>query len=393
MLTQQDMDRIKNLPEDAMVLMAVVNTNPAVQDNEGSGLPTRAKSMMQEAGVPPTIVQRVLDDLDEKRTAFGKSAFYVIGDTPEVFERFDIQEDLPERYHYGRPLWSMVPNILELMPSVGVLAVDREWARFFMLSQGELSEIRRQENERIDDGKRWDAMVSGTRHVPGVQGSGGAGRGQPGSGPRSDSGYDLFEAKEAAAQQRFYNDIVNRLGKLMAQYDLKHLILVGPVQRIADFKAEIPDKAPYEVIGSTNVGAGAGWADPAQILEKITPMVEELKGQEELQLMTDLQEKGVMEMERVLDMVQQSRIYQLVIPEDGSQLHIYRSHNPQVPYFTSKKDVTNSPLDGSVMERVSLDEALPQMVELYGLDVRRVHGENAEKLVKEYGGLAGLPRY
>ncbi|WP_027482751.1 VLRF1 family aeRF1-type release factor [Deinococcus pimensis] len=390
MLTEQEIERIKSLPEDGNVLMAVVNVNPAVVDNEGSGLQTRAKSMMQQEGIPPTIMARVLDDLAESRTTFGKSAVYVVNE--DMFERYDVQVDLPERFHYGRPVKSMIANILEMMPKVGVLAVDREFARFFVLEQGELTEIRRRENVRLDDGDRWDTVVSGTRHVPGAPGSGGAGRGQPGSGPRSDSGYDLFEAREAAAQQRFYNDMQKQVTKLMGHYGLKHIILVGPVQRVADFKAEIPDKAPYEVLGSTNVSAGTGWADPAQILEKVSPMLDELRTQQEEELMHRIQEEGVMEVERVLQMIQQGQIYMLIIPEDGSRMHVYRSHNREVPYFTSK-ETAHSPLDDSLMERVTLDEVLPDFVTLYGVDVRRLRGDNADRLVRQFGGLAGLPRF
>jgi|GEM_PF-4645799 len=390
MIDKSAIERIQNLSDDQMVLMAVVHTNPAVVDNEANGLHTRVKSLMTEAGVPPTVMNRVLDDLQDARTTYGKSAFYLA--TEDSLERYDVQVDLPERFHYGRPLKSMVANILEFMPSVGVLAVDREWARFFVLEQGELMELRRRENVRLNDGDRWDTIVSATRHVPGVQGSGGAGRGQPGSGPRSDSGYDLFEAREAAAQQRFYNDMAQQLSKLMQERHLKHLVLVGPVQRIADFKAEIPDKAPFEIIGTTNVSSGVGWADPEAILERVVPMVEQLREDEEERLLERIQEHGVMEVERLLEMIQQNRIYLLVIPEDGSQMHVYRSHNRDVPYFTSK-NVTESPVDGSLMERVTLEEILPDFVRLYGVDVRRVRGDHAEKLVKHYGGLAGLPRF
>ncbi|MFC4455874.1 VLRF1 family aeRF1-type release factor [Deinococcus sonorensis] len=391
MLNPSDIERIEQLPEDAMVLMAVINTNPTLSDNEGNGLTTRAKQLMNDEGVPPTLAGRVLDDLGQARTGFGKSAFYVASE--EMFERYDVQVDLPERIHYGRPLKAMIPTVLELMPRVGVLAVDREWARFFVIEQGELSEIRRRENVRLDDGKRWDTIVSGTRHVPGVQGSGGAGQGQPGSGPRSDSGYDLFEAKEAANQQRFYNEMSQQLSKLMQQHDLKHLVLAGPVQRVADFKAELPEKPPYELIGTTSVNGGVGWADAGQLLERVQPLLDELHRNEQEQLLSEVQEHGVMEMEPVLEMIQQARIYRLVIPEDGSQIHIYRSHNREVPYFTSKKDVAHSPLDDSLMERVTLDEVLPDLQQLYGLEVRRVHGDHAQRLVKEFGGLAGIPRY
>lgn len=392
MITKQDIERVNNLPDDAMVLMAVVNTNPAVVDNEGSGLETRVKSMMNEAGVPPTLQNRILDDLDEKRNRgeFGKSAVYVVND--DLFERYDLQMDLPERFHYGRPLKSLIDNVLDLAPPIGVLAVDREWARFFTLEQGELSELRRQENVRLDDGDRWDTVVSATRHVPGAQGSGGAGQNQPGSGPRSDSGYDLFEAREDAAQQRFYKDMQGRVSKMLTQRGIKHLVLVGPVQRIADFKAEVPDKAPYEIIGTTNVSAGVGWADPAQILERVAPMVEELRVAEEEKLMYAVQEQGVQEVERVLEFIQQNRVYLLVIPEDGAQMHLYRSHNPDVPYFT-KKEMTESPVDGSLMERVTLEEVLPDFTRLYGVEVRRVRGDHAQRLVREFGGLAGLTRY
>jgi hypothetical protein len=180
------------------------------------------------------------------RTQHGKSSLYVVGH--DLFERFEIQTDLSERFHYGRSLASLLDSILELLPTVAVLAVDREWARLFMLRQGELQEVSSEENVRLDDGERWDSVVSGTRHVPGAPGSGGAGRGQPGSGPRSDSGTDLFEAREAGNQQRFYNHKVAQLGRVLGLLDIQYLILVGPVKRVAEFRAELPAKAPYEVI-------------------------------------------------------------------------------------------------------------------------------------------------
>lgn len=391
MISRTALKRIQELPDDAMVLMAVINDNPTLPDNEGGGLQTRIKQAMQDEGVPPTVMNQVLEDLGEARRTYGKSSLYVVG--ADFFERHEIQADLPERIHYGRPLKSLLASILELLPTVAVLAVDREWARLFLLRQGELLELRREENVRLDDGDRWDTMVSGTRHVPGAPGSGGAGRNQPGSGPRSDSGTDLFENREAAIQQRFYNRISAELGELMTRRGIGQLILVGPVQRVSEFKAEIPDKAPYEVIGETNVTGGAGWVNPAEILEKIQPFIEAYREKSEQSLLSDIQERGVMEMEQVLDMMQQSRIYQLVIPEDGSQVHVYRSNNREVPFFTSRKDVAHSPLDDSIMERVTLEELLPDLIDLYGIEVRRVHGDHAQRLVREFGGLAGMPRY
>ncbi|WP_034385911.1 hypothetical protein [Deinococcus sp. YIM 77859] len=391
MITRADLQRIQSLPDNAMVLMAVVNDNPDLPENHGTGLQTRVKVKMQEAGVPPTPMNQVLEDLQVARTHHGKSSLYVVGEA--FFERFEIQADLPERFHYGRPLKSLLDSILEQMPTVAVLAVDHEWARLFILHQGELREARSEENVRLDDGDRWDTMVSGTRHVPGAPGAGGAGRGQPGSGPRSDSGTDLFEAREDAMRQRFYNAQVESLERVLRALAIRQLILVGPVQRVAEFKAELPKTASFEVIGETNVVGGAGWANPAEILEKIGPIVEEHRRKTEEQLLERIQEHGVMELERVLEMIQQSRIYQLVIPEDGSQFHLYRSHNREVPYFTGKKDVTESPLDGSLMERVTLEEVLPDLIDLYGLEVKRLHGDCAKRLVQEFGGIAGLPRY
>ncbi|WP_216318680.1 VLRF1 family aeRF1-type release factor [Deinococcus aestuarii] len=388
MISRADVRRIQELPDNAMVLMAVVNDNPANVDNGGGALQTRVKVAMQEAGVPPTVMKQVLDDLARPRTHHGKSALYVVSGDDESLERFDINADLPERFHYGRPLGSLVAGILDLLPTVAVLAVDREWARFFLLRQGELAEIRRHENVRLDDGERWDTLTSSTRHVPGAPGTGGQG-----SGPRSDSGTDLFEDREDANQQRFYNRMAAELGELMTRRDINALILVGPVQRVAEFKAEIPDKAPYEVIGETNVTGGAGWVNPAEILDKIGPIVEDHRQKTEAALLDQIQEQGVMEVERVLEMIQEARIYRLVIPGDGSQMNLYRSHNREVPYFTSRKDVTESPLDGSLMERVTLEEVLPDLIDLYGIEVRRVHGDHAERLVREFGGLAGLPRY
>ncbi|GAA5534996.1 VLRF1 family aeRF1-type release factor [Deinococcus aluminii] len=388
MITRADIQRIESLPDNAMVLMAVIDVNPAVPDNEGPALLTRAKAGMLDAGVPPTVMNQVLADLPEAQRHTGRSSFYLVGE--DMFERYDIQADLPDRFHYGRPLKSMLASMLDLLPTVAILAVDREWARLFLLRQGELTEITREENVRIDNGKSWDAMAQGTRHVPGTPGASG---GAQGSGPRSDSSADLFQNREAAEQQRFYNGMVQELSDILRLGDLKELILVGPAERVAAFRAEIPDKAPYEVIGETNVVGGTGWVNPQEILDKIQPILAEHRRKSEEQVLERIQEHGVMELERVLEMMQEGRIYQLVIPENGADFHIYRSHNREVPYFTGKKDVTESPLDGSLMERVTLAEVLPDLIDLYGLQVVRLHGDQANKLVQEYGGVAGLPRW
>ncbi|MPY67652.1 hypothetical protein F8S09_13320 [Deinococcus sp. SDU3-2] len=394
MITPDDLKRIRSLPENGSVLMAVVHVNPADQDNHGDALTTRVKSALNDLGVPPTLAGRLLDDVARAREARGKSAVYVLGE--DVDERFDVQLDLPERFHFGRPLPTLVENAAHALPRVGVLAVDRDWARLFVFDQGELTEVRRERNTELEDLER-DNYTESTTAVPGAPGAAraqdGSGFSAQGSGPRSDSGAELYQRHVDALQQRFYNETAGELSGELKARGLKHLVLVGPVARLAEFRAEIPATASFEVIGETNVEVGTGSAPEQTIIDRLPPLLEDFARQDEARLMEQLQEQGVMEMERVLEMVQQGRIYQLVIPEDGSGLHIFRSHNPEVPYFTARKDVQDSPLDGSLMTRVTLEEVLPQLQELYGLEVRRVHGDHAGKLVREYGGLAGLPRY
>lgn len=394
MIQPSDLARLQSLPEDRSVLMAVVHVNPAHQDNHGDALTTRVKSALNDLGVPPTLARRLLDDLSRAREARGRSAVYVLGE--DVDERFDVQLDLPERFHFGHPLPALVQAVTEAHPPVGVLAVDRDWARMFVLRQGELSELRRERNTELEQIDRNEHAAS-THTVPGAQGAAramdGSGFGPQGTGPRSDSGDEFFQRHLDAVQQRFYNDTAQELSRLMKDHGLKHLVLVGPVSRLAEFRAEIPDTAPYAVIGETNVEVGTGMAPEQALLERLLPLLETFGEAEGARLMEQLQEQGVMEMERVLEMVQQGRVHLLVIPGDGARVHLFRSHNREVPYFTSRKDVRESPLDGSLLERVTLEEILPQLQTLYGLEVWRVHGEHAEKLVKEYGGLAGLARY
>ncbi|KEF33581.1 hypothetical protein RDMS_11660 [Deinococcus sp. RL] len=394
MITPDDLSRIRALPGDASVLMAVVHVNPADPENHGGALTTRVKSALADLGVPPTLGQRLLDDVARAREARGKSAVYVLGEG--IDERFDVQLDLPERFHFGRPLPVLVEQAAQALPRVGVLAVDRDWARFFVFEQGELHEIRRERHTELDELDR-DELTASTTAVPGAPGAAraqdGSGFSGQGTGPRSDSGVEFFQRHLDALQQRFYNDMAAQLATELKARDLRHLVLVGPVARLAEFRAELPDTAPFTVIGETNVEVGTGTAPEQAILDRLLPLLEDFAREDEARLMAQLQEEGVMEMERVLEMVQQGRVSLLVIPEDGSQLHLFRSHNPDVPYFTARKDVTESPLDGSLMERVTLEEVLTPLRELYGLEVRRVHGEHAERLVREYGGLAALTRY
>ncbi|GGK40370.1 hypothetical protein GCM10008955_37700 [Deinococcus malanensis] len=374
--------------------MAVVHVNPADPDNHGDALTTRVRSALNDLGVPPTLGQRLLTDLARAREASGKSAVYVLGE--DLDERYDVQLDLPERYHFGHPLPSMLLSATQAHPPLGVLAVDRDWARMFVLKQGELIELRREAHAALDDVDR-DDLTASTHAVPGAPGAArawdGGGFAPQGTGPRSDSGKEFFQRHLDALQQRFYNDTAQQLSKLLKDQGVNLLALVGPVARVAEFRAELPDVTSFEVIGETNVEVGTGDAPDQMLLDRLMPLLAEHHQWAQTRLMEQVQEQGVMEMERVLEMVQEGRIHLLVIPEDGAQLHLYRSHNPEVPYFTSRKNVHESPLDGSLMERVTLEELVPQWQSLYGLEVQRVYGEHAEKLVSEYGGLAGLTRY
>lgn len=384
MISRQDIERIQNLPENDMVLMAVIHDSPADVDNEGGGLHTRAKSLMKDAGVPITVMDQVLDDLQGPRSS--RSAFYVVGEGR--FERFDLQLDLPERVHYGRPLPALLTSVLDAAPRAGVLALDRMSARFFVLEQGELRELTREENEGLIR-EPGDTMTTGAERVPGAPGTGGQ---DTGSGPRAESTNDVFQNFQQAQQHIFFKDVEQQLQPLMKRLDLKALALAGPAERTAAFTALVPATAPYEVIGEVGVNVGADQVGTQELLTRLTPLLEAYQTRQDEQLLADIQEKGVMEVERVLELMQQGNLYLLVIPEDGAQMHIMRSHNRDVPYYTAR-DVTESPLDGSLMERVTLEEALPDLSAQYGVQVRRLRGDQAARLVKEFGGLAGLPRY
>lgn len=384
MLTKQDMDRINSLPQDKMVLMAIVNTNPSSVDNSSSALATRIKSHAKDEAIPPTLLSRLLERVSADQREFGKSQIYVLGE--DVEESIGVQLDLEERLHFGRPLRSVLMSVLEVHPRVGVLAVDREWGRFFVLEQGELTEMRREQNPDVGSGG--DSQMTGRTRVPGANNGG-----ETADGPQSSSGNDLFQNYLDASEQKFFNALQAELEPLMKENDLKYLALVGPDERRANFKAEIPTTARFEIIAETNVEVGPGHAPSQSLLEKIMPMVEEFKGVIAERLLEQVQEKGIMNLENVLEAVQEGRVYALLIPQDGAQLHLFRSHNPEVPYYSGKKDLTESPLDGSLMERVTLEEILPDLSDQYGLEIHRMTGDHGEKLVREYGGLAALVRY
>ncbi|MBB6096630.1 hypothetical protein HNR42_000042 [Deinobacterium chartae] len=389
MITQNDIERIKALPEDKMVLMAVINVDPTDVDNQADALPLRVRKLLENAGTPPTVIQQVLDDVAEARRDFGKSAVYVIGEG--IYERFGVQLRLPERAHYGRPLPSIITNAAQTLPTVGILMIDREWARLFKLEQGEIRELQREENVR-EEGSDWRQLTEQRHPAYRMGGAGGDFQsGAPNAAGAADT--DFFDRREDAAQKRFFNHVVAELGQRMKQEGLRHLILMGPDERVAKFRLEIPETAPYTIIGQTNVGSGTYRADENAMLEKVMPIVEQAREQEEIELLSQLQERGIVVMENVLEAIQQNQIYRLAIPEDGAQVHIYRSHNREVPYFTAKKDLTESPLDGSLMERVTLEECLSAFTELYGVEIVRLHGDHARRLIKDFGGLAGLPRF
>lgn len=377
MITPSQLARIERLPQHSSVLTAIIHLNPAQADNQGRALRLRIQGLLEARAVPPTLAAWLLGDLPDAQRAGGRSAVYVVG--ADLRERFDVQLDLPERVHYGRPLPALIEGIAHSRPPVGVLAVDRECARLFVLEQGELRESWQREHVRpaSGTGKRLTLPRTMGPGTPGMMGA---------------PAHDLYEDREQARQQRFFREIAAELQRALPAAGIRSLVLVGPPERVAAFRAELPDSAPLSVIGETNVEVGVADASPAQLLARVLPITQVAEERGEQQLLARLREEGVAVMEAVLQAVQQGRVHELIVPESAEEIHLFRSGSPE-PYYTSLKSVPRSPLDGSVMERVTLEDVLPELRRRFGLEVRTLHGPRARRLVREFGGLAGLTRY
>jgi peptide subunit release factor 1 (eRF1) len=219
----------------------------------------------------------------------------------DVSEDFYFQEDLSVRLAnqiwfgdtpYTRPLM----GVLNEYERYGVVLVDKEKARFFVVSAGSIQEL----DEAFQSPPVRHRRTAGLDHM------------------RSQM---VLQRRAATWSGWFLKEVSEILHDIVQHQEIDRIILGGQEDITAELYRLLPKAAAARVMDSVRI---AITAKASEVLQISTPVLEKIEYQRERELVSDLitvaqktqskQEKAVLGFDATLDAVNQARVYRLVYP-------------------------------------------------------------------------------
>ncbi|HEX2864421.1 MAG TPA: VLRF1 family aeRF1-type release factor [Deinococcales bacterium] len=392
-LTKESLTQVQNTLPRAEVLTLIVNTNPGRQENESNAHLTRTRNALRACAAPQGLADPVMEDLKAGDDVGGKSRLYYAagGLEPMVFH---VDVDLIEVCHYGAPDFEPLFRLLDTNKPTAVAVIDHERGRLFIRRVGEFSEIRRLENtiEVAPGGPRF-------REVPLNSGRDARIAHDVDNAVYDDSSkrndargdYDLWAPRAANQEGQFYKEIAEQLEKWRLEGRFERLLVAGPVKAVTHFKDQLPKPLAAVLAGEFSVEASA---PVAQVYSAATPCLQKADQEADRKRLDQARETGVRGPEDTLAAVQEGRVFEVFVANDARYLPVWRDTDPDTAQvFAIFPENGQAPVSGQPVEALTLRDVLPDLREKYGLKVNYLTGENADTLIGEFGGLAGLTRY
>ncbi|SFM50983.1 hypothetical protein [Thermodesulforhabdus norvegica] len=288
------------------VLSVYLNIDPSLPANAKGGYRTLLDQMLEK--VRANIEDSSLKEHFEEDSRWIRSRVEHLipgGKTYVAFcdvsEDFYYEEELPLRLAnvvayedtpYVRPLI----EAMDEYERYGVVLLDREKARFFIVFLGQIEEL----EDAINIPPVRHRKTSGTDHM------------------RSQM---VFQRRAETWSSWFLKELSERLQELTLRYQLPHLILMGPPEVTAEFYRLLPRSLQEKVVDRVRMPVKAS---EKEVLEACIPAIEERERAVEEKLVKDVvtaasksgstSEKAVMGINGVLDAINQGRVYLLVYP-------------------------------------------------------------------------------
>ncbi len=250
----------------------------------------------------------------------------------DVSESFFFEEALPIRM--GNQAWcGSTPYIRPLLEAIeeyeryGVVLLDRERARFFIITMGSIEEI----SDIFQDPPVKHRSMAGSDHM------------------RSQMVFQRRAAKWSESFLKYASDIVN---DMVLHYRIDRILLAGPEDVTAELLRMFPKRVASRVVHRMRM---AVQAKPAEVMEISFPAIEQIENRQEREAVEDLvtvarkanptKEKAVLGINGILDAVNQGRVQRLFYPRGvkipGSQCascEVLLDHAPtdgKCPYCSS----------------------------------------------------------
>ena len=367
------------------VLSVCLSVNARYPENQGQAYKVRLKDALEELEVPEELSKRVRESVEEEVHPRARTLMFFAAEDG-LFERYNLQLDLPEAYRFGEPYLAPLVLALDEHEPYGVALFDAERFRFF---------------------------VSAPLEDP-ADGSHGASSGffrevdlRPSKPyPRGGMDFEPVSRRTEANVHKWYNELGELTRKLAFQENVRHLILAGPKERTADFRDRLPQEIKKRVVAEENIPSEA---PEKWFFDRLEAVHERTENERKAGLIAQARENGVYGIKDTIEALQEGRVYHLIclwqIEDeirwcDHDKLAITNVAQEECPFCgrrTRVRPVMDVLVDLAAARSARLEfvRAQNEVAETPNRDMseERNRNEAADILRKEFGGIVGLLRY
>lgn len=384
----EDIKRLKERLEGhpGPVLSVYLSVNARTPENQGQAYKVRLKNALREMEeLPEEISGRVWESVEGAVRQHARTLVFFAAEDG-LFERYDLQLDLPEAYRFGEPYLAPLVLALDEHESYGVALVDAEEFRFFVSAP------------MNDSGRGSDGASSGYFREVDIS--------PESPGPRSGMDQEDLSRRTEENRHKFYNQLGKLTQRLVNQDNVKNLIIAGPKERTSDYRSRLPEPVQEKVVAEEAVAANA---PENEILEQFEEIQQKAEREREDKLIEQVRESGVRGIKDTVEALQEGRVYHLIALYnldgeirwcDHDELAITDIAQKECPYCgqeTRVRDLTDVIIDlatarGARLEYVRMRDEFGETPN-EDIEKERNRRDAASVLREEFEGLAGLLRY
>ncbi len=369
-------------PYGGPVLSLYLDVNPANPDNTGKATVLRAAAAMRELGLDKEYVNAITERLEQDHVIVeGRSLVIFAGeDVGELFNAYYLQTRLPllgrsdgVLAHWGEPFTAPLLYVLDQRERHAVVYVSEDRVRVFEAFLGQIAEVA--DHERAADTDEWRPYRE-ARRSPGV-GVGVAARGG--------ADVDSYQDRMREVTARLYRDLVSEIDKSLKREGIDHVILVGTPAAMSAFEETLNPGQRERIVARLAPPANPD-AEAHDWLPLVKDVIDEGEAKRELKLLEAVRETGVTGRQETLTLLQQHRLRTVIVPWVVDET-VFRTESGYVA-FSEEEAKTLYP--DETLTETRLLEVLPGLARQSGAALEFVDGEAEERLIADFGGMAGL---
>ncbi len=363
------------------VLSVYLNIDPTLPVNAKGGYKTLLNNMLEK-------IEKTIENNDNLKDHFVEDSKWIKSKVEhliphgktfvafcDVSEDFYYEEELPIRlpsavYYEDTPYIRPLLEAMDEYERYGVVLLDTEKARFFVVTMGQIEEI----EDAINIPPVRHRKRSGTDHM------------------RSQM---VFQRRAETWSNWFLKDVSERLRELIREYETPHLILMGPQEITAELYRLLPKSLQDKVIERIRMNVKAR---ASEVMEALAPAIEKRERNIEIKTVDDLitsanktPEKAVLGLNPVLSAINQGRVY-LLVYSSGFRTNGYYCPKCEVILDHAPEDA-NCPYCGYNMEKTEdLVWLASEKVLTSNGKIEEVRSEEAKEKLNNFGHIGAFLR-